>query len=236
MSRRRAAILASIALLMSAGVFVWLLRVDERVARWVFESGWQGYFRSRDYAIGLRRANWMKMPGEWPYQLVLMGFVIALDKRRGRGGWLPALFLLACSCSSALNAPLKWIIGRERPWIEQKLVLKAYDFHPFYKGIKGLFDSGDLSMPSGHAWQAFGFAAGLAILYPRWGWIAFLGAISVAIQRVTDNSHYCSDVLLAAVLGVASAFVIHCSFRRHLGRDIVLPPAAASPSLSQTST
>lgn len=59
------------------------------------------------------------------------------------------------------------------------------------------------SFPSGHTATAIGFAVVLGSLYPRGRcWLFILGAM-VGCQRMSDGSHFLSDVLCGAALGIA---------------------------------
>jgi len=57
------------------------------------------------------------------------------------------------------------------------------------------------SFPSGDAALAFGAAAALGIVAPRYRAFALLFALAVAVSRVLAGVHYPSDVLAGAILG-----------------------------------
>jgi len=56
--------------------------------------------------------------------------------------------------------------------------------------------------PSGHAQTAFALAASLTILFPRWGVPLFVAATAVGISRIILTSHYLSDVIAGAGIGI----------------------------------
>ena len=58
------------------------------------------------------------------------------------------------------------------------------------------------SFPSGHTATAFGLAIVLTWLYPRGRYAFMILASLVACQRIASGSHYLSDVLVAAALGL----------------------------------
>ncbi|MFA5028841.1 MAG: phosphatase PAP2 family protein [Candidatus Methylomirabilota bacterium] len=63
------------------------------------------------------------------------------------------------------------------------------------------------SFPSGHATTAFAAAAFLALWRPRWSGL-FLGlALLVAATRVILDSHFPSDILAGALLGIAAGLL-----------------------------
>ena len=58
------------------------------------------------------------------------------------------------------------------------------------------------SFPSGHAQTAFALATALTILFPRWGIPLFIVAGAVGISRIILTSHYLSDVIAGAGIGI----------------------------------
>jgi undecaprenyl-diphosphatase len=59
------------------------------------------------------------------------------------------------------------------------------------------------SFPSGHTTTAFALATVLSLWYPRGRWVWGGGAVLVGWSRIVLGSHFPSDVLAGAVLGVA---------------------------------
>lgn len=104
-----------------------------------------------------------------------------------------AFIFVSIASLSLIIPPLKFVIGRSRPALY------------FSDGVHGYFhftwDAYYWSMPSGHAAMAFALASALCILWPRYWYIYFGGAILVAASRVITNAHFLGDVMVAA--GVA---------------------------------
>ncbi|MFD6425797.1 phosphatase PAP2 family protein [Streptomyces sp. NPDC060198] len=74
----------------------------------------------------------------------------------------------------------------------------------------GVHDRPDSSsFPSGHTAAAVGFTAGVAAVSPVVGALCAVPAAVVAVERVQSGAHYPSDVAAGAVLGMASAWLIH---------------------------
>ncbi|WUQ01706.1 phosphatase PAP2 family protein [Streptomyces sp. NBC_00247] len=74
----------------------------------------------------------------------------------------------------------------------------------------GVHDRPDSSsFPSGHTAAAVGFAAGVAAVSPVAGAFCAVPAALVAVERVQSGAHYPSDVAAGAVLGLASAWLVH---------------------------
>jgi membrane-associated phospholipid phosphatase len=103
-------------------------------------------------------------------------------------------FLASLTIGSAILHSTKIILGRRRP--RDELDFELYGFRPF------LFDLQYDSFPSGHALTIFSvatiFCGAVPILAPLW----FLIALYLATTRVLMNSHFLSDVLIGAGLGI----------------------------------
>lgn len=108
---------------------------------------------------------------------------------------------VAIAASGIVSTGLKYLIGRQRPFVEKG---DPYDFAP----LRGTH-SGRSSLPSGHTTAAFAFAASMAtdlrIDHPqgaRWGVpLLYLGAASVGAARMYSNKHWMSDVVMGAGIG-----------------------------------
>lgn len=118
-----------------------------------------------------------------------------------------ALFVL-CSlslCGIVLHL-IKWIAGRHRP-----VDLFNHGYFGFdYFGVGYELTS----FPSGHAQTAFTLATALTILFPRWGIPAFLVAGAVGISRIVLTSHYLSDVIAGAGVGILFTLAVKYLFDR----------------------
>jgi membrane-associated phospholipid phosphatase len=113
---------------------------------------------------------------------------------------------LSLSLGGIMINILKWIAGRYRP------------IELFNHGCSGFtyFSTGYelTSFPSGHAQTAFTLATALTILFPRWGIPLFLTAGAVAISRVILTSHYLSDVIAGAGIGILFTMAVKYFFDR----------------------
>ena len=118
-----------------------------------------------------------------------------------------SLFVL-CSlslCGIALHL-IKWIAGRHRP---------VDLFNQGYFGFNYFGFGYELtSFPSGHAQTAFTLATALTILFPRWGIPLFIIAGTVGISRIILTSHYLSDVIAGAGVGILFTLVVKYFFDR----------------------
>lgn len=118
------------------------------------------------------------------------------------------LFLLiAISASGLMNTLIKWIAGRNRPVNLFNHGLFGFDFFETVYELN--------SFPSGHALIPFSLATALSILFPRFGFLAFVPATAIALSRVVITVHYLSDVIAGAVIGVVCTLSVKYYFDRY---------------------
>jgi membrane-associated phospholipid phosphatase len=107
---------------------------------------------------------------------------------------------LSLSITGILITLLKWIAGRHRP-IDL--------FNSGYFGFDYFGQAYELiSFPSGHAQTVFTLATALTMLYPRCGIPIFIMASAVGISRIILTSHYLSDVIAGACIGIMGTRII----------------------------
>jgi membrane-associated phospholipid phosphatase len=109
----------------------------------------------------------------------------------------------------------KYVIGRARPYVTG--VADAYAFSPFMGRVEYA------SLPSGHATAAFSAAVAIGSIWPRGRTIMWTYAIGIGLSRVVVTSHYPSDVIASAVVGVLGAVLVrnYCATRGlGLGVDV----------------
>jgi len=113
---------------------------------------------------------------------------------------------LSLSITGIFINVLKWIGGRYRP-------IELFNHGHF--GF-GYFGAGYelTSFPSGHAQTAFTLATALTILFPRWGIPFFVVAVTVGISRIILTSHYLSDVIAGAGIGILFTMAVKYFFDR----------------------
>ena len=64
------------------------------------------------------------------------------------------------------------------------------------------------SFPSGHSMATFAVAAVLAVRFPKVRWLVILWALTVSVSRLFRASHFLTDVVAGAVLGVLIGAVV----------------------------
>lgn len=114
--------------------------------------------------------------------------------------------LISLSVSGLFNMLVKWLAGRQRPILFFNNGLFGFNFF----GIGYEFTS----FPSGHAVTAFSLAAAVSILFPRSGILAFILAVSIGMTRIILTSHYLSDVIAGAGIGILSTMIVKYFFDR----------------------
>lgn len=113
---------------------------------------------------------------------------------------------LSLSVTGIFLTILKWIAGRHRP-----VDLFNHGYFGFdYFGVGYELTS----FPSGHTQTAFTLATALTILYPRWGIPLFIIAGLVSISRIILTSHYLSDVIAGAGVGILCTLAVKYYFDR----------------------
>jgi membrane-associated phospholipid phosphatase len=103
-------------------------------------------------------------------------------------------FLASLAVASIILHSIKLLLGRRRP--RDELELNLYGFRPF------TFDLSSDSFPSGHALTIFCVAVVLSAAVPMLAPLWFIAATLLALTRALLNSHFVSDVLVGAGVGL----------------------------------
>jgi membrane-associated phospholipid phosphatase len=103
-------------------------------------------------------------------------------------------FLASLAIASIILHSIKVLLGRRRP--RDELELNLYGFRPF------TFDLSSDSFPSGHALTIFCVAVVLSTAVPVLAPLWFIAATLLALTRALLNSHFVSDVLVGAAVGL----------------------------------
>jgi len=112
--------------------------------------------------------------------------------------------LIAHGIAALLANGLKHLIGRPRP----KFV-HAGDWQMTLSWASGLD-----SFPSGHSTASFAVATVLAKRFPLFGPPSIAIALFVALSRVLRGSHFPTDILGGAVIGILSGFIAAAPLRQ----------------------
>jgi membrane-associated phospholipid phosphatase len=183
--------------------FLIALALDATISTWAHNSGLAGWLKNKWYLT-----HGIRIPGHFTYTLVagvwLLGAAWTGGSRRGSPLWKKPAIVLLAGIFSGINAPLKWAIGRIRPFHG----VSPFVLHPFKGGLFGLFKAEEsLSFPSGDVTLAAAMSMSLTIVMPRlWPLWWALTAI-VAMERIAENAHYPSDTVAGAALGIVAALL-----------------------------
>jgi len=138
-----------------------------------------------------------------------------------------ALLVTSAGLGGLFYVLAKWIVGRQRPPMRNDVTIPyhtPYDFHPFKNGITALWHAPiAMGFPSGHTTLAFATACILSICLPRGRWIFYALAAIVGIERIAEYTHYLSDVVAGAGLGILAA---HLTLR--LAAGLSRPPVGSA--------
>ena len=184
-------------------------------------------------AAGLWPARFLTDFGKDTYVLlllamVLLGVMLAIpamhEAARARllGISLRLQFvLLAVSVPLVVGEPLKWIVGRGRPFVGGEA--NPFNFVHF-AGTEAYF-----SFPSAHSITAFALAFAVAAAWPRLRGVMIAYALVIAFTRLVLLAHHPSDVVAGASIGIIGAMCVRYWFAvRGLGFTVD-PDGAISP-------
>ena len=151
-------------------------------------------------------ARWMTLLGEgWVVALggVLIALVLIILGRHKAARMVYVIAVIGLLTGAAATL-LRSVVGRTRPnaHAAQGFYGIRYDSH----WIIGKYEFG--SFPSGHAATVVGLAAAAWSLNRRLGMVAAIYALLVSWSRIAQGSHHFSDIVAAAILGVAGAHFV----------------------------
>lgn len=117
--------------------------------------------------------------------------------------------------SSAMSGITKGLASRARPF-----VTPGEPWH--FEFARGWTDAHWFSMPSGHTTATFGFAVAASFAVARFaplpralfGALALSSAVAVAFARVYTDQHWLTDVLVGAILGAVTGWLLTRLHRR----------------------
>ena len=173
----------------------------------------------RQHLVEAQGAKWQKTKeakiygkirvwGDWPPIMVAaaIGFLIA--KARGNRRW--SRIILAAMIASTLAGMIanasRLTTGRTRPRESPKIEHGFYG--PYHNGRILVGVPAYNSFPSGHTATAFGFAAAIVFTSPVWGFLALIGAATVAWSSIAIGAHHPSDVIASVTLAFLAGWFV----------------------------
>jgi len=162
---------------------------------WIAEHVRFGRVYETDWGRMLRNFGYLPF---W----MLAAIALALHDRESREWWRRgALLLAAPAVAGIVGELLKIAVRRMRPPdVGSAYAFRAFGDHPL--------SSRGLGFPSSHAVVAFGAAAILSRMFPRAGVVWYAAAVGCAASRLLAHAHYLSDVVAAALIGIAVASLL----------------------------
>ena len=135
---------------------------------------------------------------------IILAVVLLFFKKTRRVGITMAIAVLIGVI--VCNLTLKPIIARVRPYNVSAALKAIMDTYPS-GGFFGIKPENDFSFPSGHTIASFEGAVSIFIYNKKWGIPALILAFLIAFSRLYLCFHYPTDVLVAAILGIAFAIL-----------------------------
>jgi membrane-associated phospholipid phosphatase len=184
-------LLAGLYVMATMGVFFLL---DKEVAEFFYQ------IKNCDFVYVMKYVTRL---GEATVYLAV-ALVIYLVHRKSKTDYArKALFFIAVVLVSGIVVNVaKGIIGRFRPIEWLKNGNHGFDNFSFLEYTANSF-------PSGHATTAFAIGISLMFLFPKYRMVFLLFAVTVALSRVALYQHYLSDVMVGAVVGSVTAYVLY---------------------------
>jgi membrane-associated phospholipid phosphatase len=137
--------------------------------------------------------------GDWPEHIALGFILLALAYWRRSNKWMriAAAMIIACALAGAAARVVKISTGRARPSVQTEASWNGPNLSARYNAF-----------PSGHTAASTAFFATLALAYWRFGAPFLLIPMLIAFSRMYVAAHFLSDVVCAALIGVATACVV----------------------------
>jgi undecaprenyl-diphosphatase len=94
---------------------------------------------------------------------------------------------------------IKRLIGRARPLVDGT---DTFAYRPFS------WEVDYASLPSGHATTAFAALVAIGAIFPQARALMWIYAVLIALSRIVVTAHHPSDVVAAAFVGIAGAWLV----------------------------
>lgn len=142
---------------------------------------------------------------KWYYGLLIIALIIVHFIMKNKLFTRRVIYILFSLITAGIvNTIIKWLAGRHRP--KNLFNHDLYGFSFFGMGYELT------SFPSGHTSVVFSIATALSILFPRLCIPVFTTALIIGTSRAIITSHFLSDVIGGAGVGIISAIVVKYCF------------------------
>jgi len=179
-----------IALLIAAMVLAVAFWLDPVVQSWIVEH------QNRQLRDVMQQVS---RYGDWPTHVVLGLLLLAIAWWRKSKKWSRVFLamLIACALAGAAARVIKVTTGRARPSVKTEQAWTGPGLSAKYHAF-----------PSGHTASSTAFFAVLLFVCWRIGLACLVIPMLIAFSRTYVAAHYLSDVVFAAMLGFACAFLV----------------------------
>ncbi len=201
-SRFAAPALAIFLLAAGALVIFTAFRFDASVRETVVAAQGKAWKKTVGYDLSAAASRY----GDWP-ELMLLGGAGLLGAWRARSrDWKRILIaaMVASTVAGILANTMRLTTGRTRPRESPKIAQGWYG--PLHDGHLTFGNSKYNSFPSGHTATAVGFAGVILFARPLAGSLAMAVALGIALSRILLGAHHLSDITVAAILALATAW------------------------------
>jgi membrane-associated phospholipid phosphatase len=177
--------------------------LDIPLSTWAHNSGLSAWMKAKQHHFLVNDV--LRFYGVFTFTLAAAIYLLLRDllqpKDATRFGKDSALVLLSGIFSGA-NVPIKWIVGRVRPYHG----VPPFELHPF-SSLVAMNSQLSLSFPSGDVSLAFAMAASMTMVAPRVRPLWYILGVWTALERIAEGAHYPSDTVGGAALGIAAAIL-----------------------------
>lgn len=135
------------------------------------------------------------------YFLIFILFIFLFKNFKKYWSMLVFAFLSAIFSRFVITETIRYFFPRLRPFVENSVNLL-------------ITHSSEPSFPSGHASFYFAIATIVYFFNKKAGFLFFLASFLISISRVICGIHWPSDILIGAIVGFFSGFLIILFFRK----------------------
>ncbi len=181
----------------SGWVIALLIAVALIIAAFAFDGAaheWMRAHQNSSLKISMRKVSAF---GDWPEHVALGILLIAGAWWRRNRAWrrIFVAMIVACALAGIVARVIKIGTARARPSVKTEAAWTGPSFSSKYNAF-----------PSGHTAASTAFFATLAFASWRIGLPLLVVPLLIAFSRMYVAAHYLSDVVCAAILGLACAF------------------------------
>jgi undecaprenyl-diphosphatase len=150
-------------------------------------------------------ANFLANYFQYVIALVIFIFLFKIFKKNVKESWRIGVSILAAIFLSriVITEIIRYVFPKLRPFVNGPANL--------------IFDknAAEPSMPSGHAALFFALAMAVYFYNKKLGISLFIAAFLISVSRVFAGVHWPSDILVGALIGIISGWLVHKIFQKY---------------------